>query len=93
MKSFILLFSTICLLIANLALRAEDKGATSTNPPGETKTYQTSSSPSPTPEHAPQLSRKCAIYSGICKMVRPVEVGSYCVCMTPSGEIFGVVIP
>jgi len=39
------------------------------------------------------VSRKCAIYSGICLMNRPAEAGSYCVCHTPAGINYGVVIP
>ncbi|MCU7871548.1 MAG: hypothetical protein AAES65_22830 [Candidatus Thiodiazotropha sp. (ex. Lucinoma kazani)] len=40
-----------------------------------------------------QLSRKCGIYSGICPMGKPLEVGAYCICHTPSGPIHGVVVP
>ncbi len=40
-----------------------------------------------------KLSRKCAIYSGICPMNKRAEVGAYCICNTPSGPIHGVVIP
>jgi hypothetical protein len=41
----------------------------------------------------PRYSRKCGIYSGICPIVTPMKVGDYCVCVTPSGPIHGVVVP
>jgi len=93
MKSLILLFSTLCLLIISLTLRAEEMGASASKPIGNTSTSQRSTVPSASIENTPQLSLKCAISSGICKMVTPAEVGSYCVCNTPSGPTFGVVIP
>jgi hypothetical protein len=46
-----------------------------------------------TTETKPELSRKCAIYSGVCPMRMRAEVGAYCICQTPSGPIHGVVIP
>jgi hypothetical protein len=41
----------------------------------------------------PRYSVKCGIYSGICPMFKPMEVGSYCICNTPTGQIYGVVVP
>ncbi|MET0065663.1 MAG: hypothetical protein ABW076_04895 [Candidatus Thiodiazotropha sp.] len=65
---------------------AEGEAAgSSTEPPSNTRTYTTRSET--------QLSRKCGIYSGICNMYKRVEVGAYCVCQTPSGPIYGVVVP
>lgn len=50
-------------------------------------------SPVPTTTQLPQYSNKCGIYSGVCPMANAAEVGSYCICNTPSGPIHGVVIP
>jgi hypothetical protein len=45
------------------------------------------------PSGQTQQSRKCAIYSGICRMGRRANVGDYCICHTPSGPIHGVIVP
>ncbi|MCG7897314.1 MAG: hypothetical protein JAY99_16655 [Candidatus Thiodiazotropha lotti] len=64
-----------------------DEIATEQKPTGQNKTYTAGS------DNKPKLSRKCAIYSGICPMNKRSEVGAYCICNTPSGPIHGVVIP
>jgi hypothetical protein len=47
----------------------------------------------PAAQQQPRYSVKCGIYSGICPMFKPMEVGSYCICNTPTGPIYGVVVP
>ncbi|MBV2091731.1 MAG: hypothetical protein KUF72_12685 [Candidatus Thiodiazotropha sp. (ex Ctena orbiculata)] len=81
----------ICTLLAGcfslaMNLQAEEK-ATEQTPTMQNKTYTAGS------DSRPKLSRKCAIYSGICPMNKRSEVGAYCICNTPSGPIHGVVIP
>ncbi|MCG8016410.1 MAG: hypothetical protein JAY97_09365 [Candidatus Thiodiazotropha sp. 'RUGA'] len=83
-----LLISTLLVGSVSLAmnLQAEEK-ATEQAPTVQKKTYTAGG------DSRPKLSRKCAIYSGICPMNRRSEVGAYCICNTPSGPIHGVVIP
>ncbi|MBW9256809.1 MAG: hypothetical protein K1562_04200 [Candidatus Thiodiazotropha sp. (ex. Lucinisca nassula)] len=83
-----LLICTLLVSCFSLAmnLQAEEK-ATEQSPNVQNKTYTAGS------DSRPKLSRKCAIYSGICPMNRRSEVGAYCICNTPSGPIHGVVIP
>jgi hypothetical protein len=71
-------------LVSSSAWAAEENSGPADNE-SHTRTYTTQSET--------QLSRKCGIYSGICKMHERVEVGAYCVCQTPSGPIYGVVVP
>ncbi|MCG7932822.1 MAG: hypothetical protein N0C88_06245 [Candidatus Thiodiazotropha lotti] len=86
-KRKILIYSLLlgCFSIA-MSLQAEEK-ATEQTPSAQNKTYTAGSG------SRPKLSRKCAIYSGICPMSKRSEVGAYCICNTPSGPIHGVVIP
>ncbi len=72
--------------VVTAPLHADPKN-TETTPatPSHTRTYTTQSDA--------RFSRKCGIYSGICDMHKQVEVGAYCVCQTPSGPIYGVVVP
>ncbi|MET0091584.1 MAG: hypothetical protein ABW068_16475 [Candidatus Thiodiazotropha sp.] len=72
--------------IVSTPVRA-DPETTETAPatPSHTRTYTTQSET--------RFSRKCGIYSGICNMYKQAEVGAYCVCQTPSGPIYGVVVP
>jgi len=93
MKSFILPLTGICLLFGSLTLLADETGAASTKPATGTNGSQSSSVPATAPQPAQQLSRKCGIFSGVCMMVRPAEVGAYCLCNTPSGAMHGVVVP
>jgi hypothetical protein len=78
-------FVALCLscFVATDALSEEkqtEQGISSSK-----KTYTT--------EIKPKLSRRCAIYSGVCPMHKRAEVGAYCLCQTPSGPIYGLVIP
>ena len=90
MKSFILPLTGLCLLFGSLTLLADD---TSTKSATGNNGSQSSSVPATPSQPAQQLSRKCGIFSGICMMVRPAEVGAYCLCNTPSGAMHGVVVP
>ncbi|MCU7906449.1 MAG: hypothetical protein KZQ76_11540 [Candidatus Thiodiazotropha sp. (ex Epidulcina cf. delphinae)] len=89
MKPAFALFTLLPLLLGTLPVMALDPETLRANPPksSSSKTYSTH------PGGRPRLSRKCAIYSGICPMSASAEVGTYCVCNTPSGPIHGVVIP
>jgi hypothetical protein len=93
MRSLILPLTGICLLFGSLTLMADDTGAASTKPVTGSASSQSSSVSVSAPQPAHQLSRKCGIFSGVCRMVRPAEVGAYCLCNTPSGAMHGVVIP
>ncbi|MEJ2618897.1 MAG: hypothetical protein P8163_01275 [Candidatus Thiodiazotropha sp.] len=75
----------VCLSLG-MTLQAEEKAIEKT-PPTNNKTYTAGA------DRTPKLSRKCAIYSGICPMSKRTEVGAYCICNTPSGSIHGIVIP
>ncbi|MCG7866874.1 MAG: hypothetical protein N0E37_06645 [Candidatus Thiodiazotropha taylori] len=82
------LISTLLVGSVSLAMNLQaDEKATEQTPTVQNKTYTTGG------DSKPKLSRKCAIYSGICPMNRRSEVGAYCICNTPSGPIHGVVIP
>lgn len=90
MKRHITPLAILAMLHFSTALPAAGSDPSASSPPvakenssSSTKTYQTET----------QYSRKCGIYSGVCMMIRPAEVGSYCVCNTPSGPIHGVVMP
>ena len=86
-KRIVLIYTLLvgCVLLT-MSLQAEEK-ATEQTPSVQNKTYTAGSN------GRPKLSRKCAIYSGICPMNKRSEVGAYCICNTPSGPIHGVVIP
>jgi hypothetical protein len=88
MKSHISRLGAILLLcgVVSAPVYADpDKPETSPATSSDTRTYTTQSET--------RFSRKCGIYSGICDMHKQVEVGAYCVCQTPSGPIYGVVVP
>ncbi|MES9850378.1 MAG: hypothetical protein ABW170_00925 [Candidatus Thiodiazotropha sp. L084R] len=82
---FALVIFTFSCLVSTAVISEEnlsDQSLKSTN-----KTYTTET------QSKHKLSRKCAIYSGVCPMNKRAEVGAYCICNTPSGPIHGVVIP
>jgi hypothetical protein len=76
----------VACLSLGMNLQAEEKATEQTSSTNN-KTYTAGA------DQTPKLSRKCAIYSGVCPMRKRTEVGAYCVCNTPSGMIHGVVIP
>ncbi|MES9946726.1 MAG: hypothetical protein ABW080_17370 [Candidatus Thiodiazotropha sp.] len=91
MRSAILKIAVLLALLSSLQLYAAD-GNTEQQKQAATTTTHTKQYSSQ-PANSGQLSRKCAIYSGICPMGRRAKVGDYCICNTPSGPIHGVVIP
>lgn len=90
MKRYTAPLALLALFHFSMDLPAAGADPSRANPPlaeerpsSSTRTYQTET----------RYSRKCGIYSGVCGMTRPAAVGSYCVCITPSGPIHGVVVP
>ncbi|MES9831107.1 MAG: hypothetical protein ABW157_06825 [Candidatus Thiodiazotropha sp. LLP2] len=80
-----LVISTFSCLISTVVISEENLSDQPLKATAKTYTTDTQS------KH--KLSRKCAIYSGVCPMNKRAEVGAYCICNTPSGPIHGVVIP
>ena len=79
--------------MAALSLLCLSMAAAAEPPQSQAQKASTADSSTSATQQQPRYSRKCGIYSGICPMYRPMEVGAYCVCNTPSGPIYGVVVP